>query len=58
MKNRILKEGKYTTILGLLIIIASVTAWLMDKVSVTEVMTICTFASGLFVVKDRHIGLS
>ena len=57
MKNRLLKEGKWTSILGVAIIIVAISVWSLGKVDATEAMLVATFGAGFLAIKDKHIGL-
>ena len=55
--NRLFKEGLITTIVGLLIILTAVGAWLLKDVPTTEVAIISGIGTGLLFLKDKHVGL-
>ena len=57
MKNRLIKEGKWTSLFGVLIIVAAITSWFIGKTDATEALLIAGFGSGFLAIKDKHIGL-
>jgi hypothetical protein len=57
MKNRLLKEGKLTSLMGALIVIAVFVMWYQQKISATEAAMIIPLSFVFFGIKDKHIGL-
>ena len=56
MKDRLFKSGLITTVIGLIIIIASVIVWIIRDIEASEVVLIAGIGSGLLFLKDEHIG--
>lgn len=57
MINRLFKEGIVTTIIGLMIILVGVFAWVFMEKGATEVVTIAGIGTGLLFLKDKHLGI-
>ena len=57
MKDRLFKSGLITTVIGLIIIIASVIVWIVRDIEASEVVLVAGIGSGLLFLKDEHIGL-
>lgn len=58
MTNRLFNEGLITTILGMVIILIAVIAWVLKtEIVASEAAIIAGIGTGLLFVKDKHVGI-
>ena len=57
MKNRLLKEGLITTIVGVVVILVAVFTWMLTEKNATEAAIIAGIGSGLLILKDKEVGI-